>query len=200
MSEETEMAEEVVQEMQEVAQEVQEESSHEETAEPKHVPLVALQKERKKRQELEYELQLERQRLQELQKPQDDSYRYESATKEDLMAAQHEAVRLVEEKLWIKTNPEKYELINTQLPEFLKQRPNLAAAINAASNRYEEAYTLMNALNPKPAAPQKKEQARQNAPLSPNSVPKSAGINQTMDVMHMSDDEFLKWRKQQRSR
>lgn len=172
-----------------------------------HVPLSALQKERKKRQELEQELQWERNRAraeaQAQQKPQEeDNSRYESATKEDLTRSQDEAIRIIEEKLWIKSNPEKYEKINEFLPQFLKQRPNLAPAINAAQNRYEEAYTLMEALTPKQqqqirTAPQ---QPKKEAPGSPGSVPKAASLNQAVDVMSMSDAEFAAWRQSQRKR
>src|SRR6187431_1333752 len=113
------------------------------------VPLSALQKERQKKRELELELQWERQRNAASQQapqkePEDESSRYESATREDLSRSQDETIRLLEEKLWIKQNPEKYERVNEYLPQFLKQRPNLASAINLASNRYEEAYELMD--------------------------------------------------------
>jgi hypothetical protein len=198
---------EAVLEQQEASQEQPEESAEveqKEAFEPKHVPLSALQKERKKRQELEQELQWERQRAMQMAKPEpveEDSSRYESATREDLSKAQMEAVRIVEEKLWIKQNPEKYEKVNEYLPDFLKQRPNLASAIGAASNRYEEAFTLMEALTPKQqsqlkAAPQK----RPAAPNAPNSVPKAAALNEAVDVMGMSDAEFTKWRQSQKRR
>lgn len=188
------------------AQEQPEESASEpkETHEPKHVPLSALQKERKKRQELEQELQWERSRAMQMapQAPvEEDNSKYESATREDLSKAQLEAVRIVEEKLWIKQNPEKYEKVNEYLPDFLKQRPNLATAIGAASNRYEEAYTLMEALTPKqqaqikPSVPKKAQ-----APNAPTSVPKAAALNEAVDVMTMSDAEFSKWRQAQKRR
>src|SRR5258708_4480532 len=117
--------------------------SHEKTM----VPLSALQKERQKKRELELELQFEKQRnAQANQKPQEeDESRYESATREDLKMSQEAAIRAMEERIWIKANPEKYERVNEDLERFLKQRPNLASAIAQSTNRYEEAYTLMNA-------------------------------------------------------
>jgi len=167
------------------------------------VPLSALQKERKKRQELELELQWERQRqaqLQTQQPQQEDNSRYESATREDLSKAQNEIVRVVEEKSWIKNNPEKYEKLNEYLPDFLKQRPNLASAINSATNRYEEAYTLMEALTPKQQQQLKVTPKKKEAPNSPGGIPKAAALNQAVDVMTMSDSEFSAWRSSQKKR
>lgn len=170
------------------------------------IPLSVAQKLREQKRELELELQWERQRNAQAQqashKPiEEDNSRYESATKEDLSTSQNEAIRIIEERLWIKQNPEKYEKINEYLPQFLKQRPNLASAINSASNRYEEAFTLMDALTPKQqqqlvkAAPVKKE-----APGAPTNAPKAAALNQSVDVMTMSDSEFDAWRNSQRRR
>lgn len=165
------------------------------------VPLSALQKLRDKKRELELELQWERQRnAQASQKPpEEDNSRYESATREDLSRSQEQAVRIIEEKLWIKQNPEKYERVNEYLPQFLKQRPNLASAIDQASNRYEEAYTLMDALTPRQqqqlrAAPAPKKEA----PNAPGGVPKAAALNEAVDVMGLSDSEFAAWRQSKR--
>lgn len=168
----------------------------------KQVPLSALQKERRKRQELELEIQWERQRNQTQQQPApvENDDKYETATREDLTRSQNEAVRIVEEKLWIKANPEKVEKINDYLPEFLKQRPNLAHAINSATNRYEEAYILMEALTPKQQQQLKTAAIKKDAPGAPSSVPKSASLNQTVDVMSMSDSEFTAWRNSQKRR
>lgn len=176
------------------------------------VPLSALQKTREKKRELELELQWERQERQKLmdaQKPtqqiNDNDDEYTSATQKDLKISQGEIVRLVEENHWIKNNPEKYELVIENLPEFLKQRPNLRRAIDDVTNRYEEAYNLMNALTPKQQDKLKKDSISQaskkgNSPNSPNSVPRSAVLNDALDVMDMSDSEFVAWRKSKRKR
>lgn len=175
--------------------------THEDGSNEEHktmVPLSALQKLREKKKELELQLQWERQRYaqQHQEPPQEDNSRYESATKEDLRSSQEEAVRLIEEKMWIKQNPEKYEKVNEYLPTFLKQRPNLSSAINLASNRYEEAFTLMEALTPKQQQQLKKESApKKEAPNAPSGVPKAAAMNDNIDVMNMSDAEFSAWRK-----
>lgn len=164
------------------------------------VPLSALQKERKKRQELEMQLEYERQQRQAPSQPEEDNSRYESATKEDLTLNQRATIRQIEEKLWIKQNPDKYEKINTYLPEFLKKRPNLASAIESSENRYEEAYTLMEALSPKEQRQMKETINKKEAPLSPNVVPKAANVNQVIDVMSMTDKEFSEWRQSQKRR
>jgi len=174
-----------------------------------HVPLSALQKERKKRQELEQELQWRDRQAQAQAQPkpvEEDLSRYESATKEDLRntqeSVQFQTIRAVEERMWIKNNPEKYEKVNEHLQQFLKQRPNLISAVSEAQNRFEEAYTLMDALTPKQqkelraAAPAPKK----DAPNAPTGVPKSVAMNQAVDVMGMNDSEFAAWRGQQRKR
>lgn len=186
-------------------EQLEEESGEKVSNEPKMIPLHVAQKLREKKRELELELQFEkqeRQRLMALQsQPQapkeeeEDNSRYESATKADLRSSQDEAVRIIEERLWIKQNPEKYDLVSEHLPKLLKQRPNLASAIDQASNRYEEAYFLMSALTPKQQQQIKKEPVpKKEAPNAPGSVPKAAVLNDAVDLMNMSDQEFAAWR------
>ena len=168
------------------------------------VPLSALQKERKKRQDWEQRAKLyEEERAQSLrsqsQQPVDEEDEYEAVTKADYKKGKQEIIRDVTESLWAKENPEKVAEVNEKLIELIKQRPHLKLAIEAAPNRYEEAYTLMNALSPKQKQALKVPAAvKKSAPGSPNSVPKAAGINQTVDVMTMTDSEFTAWRKAQR--
>lgn len=166
------------------------------------IPLSVAQKLREQKRELELELQFERQRNAQInQKPtEEDNSRYESATREDLRMSQEEAVRAVEEKLWIRQNPEKYERVNEYLPKFLKQRPNLASAISQASNRYEEAFTLMEALTPKQQQQLKQAAPKKDSPNSPTGVPKAAMLNEAVDVMKMSDSEFAAWRATKKKR
>ena len=192
--------------IEEVIEQVEGESqddAHEEQQESHvQVPLSALQKERKKRQELELELKWERGRQNQApQAPQEeDNSRYETATREDLINAQQEAIRVVEERNWIRNNPEKYERVNAELETFLKQRPNLTTAIKDAYNRYEEAYALMNALSPKQQQQLKKPVEKKIAPGSPSSVPKAAALNEKVDIMSMTDSEYQAWRVQQKKR
>ena len=187
-------------------QEPEGDQGHEKTM----VPLSALQKKRERVKELELELQWEKQERQRMLQTQqqvnpepkvDDSSRYESATREDLSRSQEEAIRVIEERLWIKQNPEKYERVTEFLPKFLKQRPNLASAINLASNRYEEAFELMDKLSPKQEQLIRKASApapRKVAPNAPGGVPKAAALNESVDVMRMSDKEFSEWRQAQK--
>lgn len=202
MDEDTEPQEQFEAEVEEQIDDVVDDVFQEQPEEPvKQVPLSALQKERKKRQELEYELNQERQQRQQQQREPEEDRSYESATRGDLQNAQNEAVRIIEERIWIKNNPELFEMVKENLPKFLNQRPNLASAINGATNRYEEAYTLMEALSPKQkAALQQKQQVKREAPGSPSSIPKSTAMNQAIDVMTLSDSEYQKWRQDQKRR
>lgn len=189
---------------------VQADNDQYESTDKTMVPLSALQKTREKKRELELELQWEKQERQRLlnqqqkpaEPPKEDNSRYESATKEDLIRSQEELVRIVEERDWIKKNPEKFEQIEKFLPQFLKQRPNLRGAIASAANRYEEAFELMEKLTPKQQQnlreapkPPKKE-----APNSPGGVPKSAALNEAVDVMSMTDTEYRAWRETKKRR
>ena len=171
-----------------------------------HVPLSALQKERRKRQEIEQELRwvkeqsMRQQRASETQEEPDESH-LEPATREELGRSEQKIIRSVEERSWIKNNPEKAEEVNEKLAEFLKQRPHLAAAIEGAPNRYEEAWVLMDALTPKQKAALRPAAApRKEAPGNPSGGPKAAALNQAVDVMNMSDSEFNAWRNSQRKR
>lgn len=178
------------------------ESVVQEQEKEERVPLSALQKERRKRQEIEQELRWMKDREQQkaAPPPEPDESLYEAATKEDLGKAEQKIVRSVEEKIWIRQNQEKAQEVNEKLAEFLKQRPNLARAIEEAPNRYEEAWTLMDALSPKQKALLKAAPIKKDAPGNPAAVPKAAALNQAVDVMNMSDSEFNAWRQSQRKR
>ena len=196
---EIEPIEQVIEEV-ETEEPEQEEIVEEQPKEKTMVPLSALQKVKEKKRELELELQWERQRnAQKEPEPEEDDSRYESATKEDLGKNQEETLRILEERMWIRQNPEKYEEIEQNLTQFLKQRPHLAHAIKHSPNRYEEAYTLMNALTQKQQK-QMKAPVKSAAPNAPSSVPKGASLSHSVDVMGMSDKEFNEWRASQRKR
>jgi len=164
------------------------------------VPLSALQKERKKRQELELEIKWmkEQQAKAPVPPPENDESRYESVTREDLAKFKEETLRDSEERRWIRENPERYEKVNELLPEFLKRRPNLSSAIAAANNRYEEAWELMDKLSPKEQQKLRSAPPRKEAPGSPASIPKGAAMSQAVDVMTMNDQEYSAWRAAQK--
>ena len=194
----------------------QSEDSHGETEEQeiKTVPLRAVQKERRKRQEAEalaQKAQIENEYLRaqfNKNKPaeEEDESIYESATRKEMKdtvsQTREEVLRDVREEAWAENNPEKTDYVNENLANFLKQRPNLVSAVQNSKNRYKEAYELMSALSPKQqqqlTSPAK--QKRIQSPGSPNSVPKSAGVDQVVNLMAMSDSEYNEWRKGQRKR
>ena len=188
----------------ETAEEVQEEKQEEK------VPLSALQKERRKRQEWEQRAKLyEMEKTQQLsaQKPaeEDDSDQYEALTKAEYKKQneqdKNKTIRDVMEALWAKENPEKIQEVQDRLEYLIKNKPHLRLAIEAAPNRYEEAWTLLNALTPKQRIELKKIQAiKKAAPGSPAEVPKAAGMNESLNLMSMTDDEFNKWRRSKRQR
>lgn len=178
------------------------------------VPLSALQRERKKRQELEHDkiryetenrILREQQQRTSLPEPVDDGSQYESTTRKELQTGlsqtKDQILREVEERLWVRQNPEKFEMARENLDKFLKQRPHLRNAIAEAPNRWEEAYVLMEALTPKQQSQLKNPPApKRDTPGSPSGVPKAAAINQAVDVMSMSDKEYQEWRQQQKRR
>ena len=173
-----------------------------EAPQEERVPLSALQKERRKRQEMEQELRWHKEQMMASRQPapEPDETLYEAATKEDLGKAEQKIVRSVEERTWIRQNPEKISDINEKLAEFLKQRPHLASAIENAPNRYEEAWELMDKLTPKQKAALRPAPPKRDAPGNPAGIPKAAAMNQSLDVMTMSDSEFNAWRNSQRKR
>ena len=184
--------------IEEVAAEQESEPATEEKSEEERVPLSALQKERRKRQEMEQELkwykEQQQRKVEEPQQP-DDSL-YESATKADLGRSEEDILRKVDERNWIRNNPEKYEKVNDLLADFLKKRPNLARAIADAPNRYEEAWELLDKLSPKEQRQIKVAPiSKKDAPGSPTAGSKAASLNQSVDVMSMSDKEFAEWRR-----
>lgn len=173
-----------------------------EAPQEERVPLSALQKERRKRQEMEQELRWHKEQMMASRQPapEPDETLYEAATKEDLGKAEQKIVRSVEERTWIRQNPDKVSDINEKLAEFLKQRPHLASAIENAPNRYEEAWELMDKLTPKQKAALRPAPPRRDAPGNPAAIPKAAAMNQSLDVMSMSDSEFNAWRNSHRKR
>lgn len=194
---EQEPVQEVYEETTEVTedtQEITEDSSEEEVK----VPLKVLQKERRKRQEAEQEARFLKEQQNKRSAEEEEASKYESVTKEELHKTKSALKREIAEETWAADNPDKIERINDELPEFLKMRPNLAKAIDAAPNRYAEAWTLMNALSPKQKAPQTKPKPQ--APGSPSGIPKAAAMNDAVDLMNMSDKEFNSWRAERRKR
>lgn len=182
------------------------------------VPLTALQKERRKRQEEEkarmrYEAENQFYREQMTRKePEEPDYSLEEPlTKGDAKKLKEEAEESAFKKLqeqnqkdaeaeWVSNNPEAYEYVTDNLEQFLEQRPNMTSAIHGARNRYREAFELMQALSPRQKKQMQQKTAKKPAPGSPNSVPKAANVSQVMNLHEMSDDEFNAWRREKRRR
>lgn len=165
-------------------------SAEESNNKPTMVPLAAVQKERRRAQKYREELDYYKSQHGE------DESRYESATKEDLGKSKQELKREITEELWIQQNPEKFKRIEAELDNFLETRPTSTEAIRKAKNRYQEAWEHMQAFSPR--KPVTTEQPRAKAPGSPSSVPKSAALNEAVDVMKMTDAEFNEWRASKR--
>jgi hypothetical protein len=188
------------------SEDVGKEAQDTEKAAPKeeHVPLSALQKERRKRQDVEQELRWHKEQMTRQQAPptpqEPDESLQEPATREDLGKFKREVKREVFETAWIKDNPEKVADINDKLSEFLKQRPHLARAIEDAPNRYEEAWELMDKLTPKQKSALKPAPPKREAPGNPTGMPKAASLNETLDLGKMTDSEFNAWRQSKRQR
>jgi len=199
---------ETIQETPVAETEAVETSETQDEAREQNVPLAALQKERRKRQDVEAELRLYREhQLKQMQQPavqeEEDESQYEPITKAEFnkqLKAQNKInMRDLEEKAWIRQNQEKADVINEKLANFLKKRPNLASAIEAAPNRYEEAWELMDKLSPKQkAALAKPTDIKRNTPNSPSGIPKAAAMNQSVDLMTMTDSEYDAWRNSKR--
>ena len=169
----------------------QEVVSEKESYEEKMVPLSVVQKERKKRQQVQEENDLLRSQ-QKTQLQEEDCSKYETVTREELGKSNFETLRSVREESWAESFPDKANHVNEELEYFIKQRPNLALAIQNSPNRLKEAWELMTALQPRKEVAKAQ---RKDVPASPGSVPKSAAMNETVDVMNMSDSEFRDWRK-----
>ena len=177
-----------------VAEEVQE----------KQVPLSALVKERRKRQEIEQENKAYRdlniKKLRDEVDPVDEESQYEPVTKADFEKQKFGMLQAVEENLWIKSNPEKAQIVNEKLTDFLNTKPHLKGALNQCVNRYEEAWDWLERYTDKPKAAIKQAPVKRESPGSPSAVPKGAGLNQSIDVMSMNDKDFNAWRSSQRKR
>jgi len=188
----------------EAAQQVAQEAPEAQEVQEKQVPLSAHQKERRKRQEADARAKYAEEQLQKYTQPQQAEDDYVSVTRREFnertAASNQQVVRTVLETSWRKQNPDLYEVVNEKLPELLQKKPNLAYAIASSENRYEEAWELIKSFQT-PAGKQTlaKVPQKKDAPLSPSSVPKSQGINTTMDVMNMSDDDFNKWRRSKKT-
>lgn len=166
--------------------------------EEKMVPLSALQKERKKKQEIERENRILRDyQLKQAQQQEPDYSQQEPVNREELASTLQQFAKTTREETWRAQNPDKMEVIEEHLEDLLKQRPHLAAAIKASPNSYEEAWELVKG-NIQPKRREAPPRQERQAPNSPAGVSKSAAMGEAIDVMKMSDAEFNAWRAAKR--
>lgn len=113
---------------------------------PRTVPLEALEAERRKRQELEFQMKALQQSQSKPQQEEDEDddelmtrAEYKRRRKQDDFAAKREFL----EEAFCQSNPQAIELINTHLEEVIKRKPWLAQTIETAPNRFARAYEIV---------------------------------------------------------
>lgn len=125
-----------------------------ETVETKQVPLEALEAERRKRQELEYQLRM----MHETKKEDEDEDEWIS--KGELKRRLQETAMLnkreILEEAFCEANPQAITLINQHLENIIKRKPWLAQTLETAPNRYARAYEIIQDYMPQQAAPAQK--------------------------------------------
>lgn len=185
----------------------QPQESHEENheiQEEKNVPLKALQEERKKRQEAEYQSkwlqeQLQATQTQRQQEPADDGD--ELLTKADYSRMTQsqlaELKRQTLEESFVSDHPEVIDKVENELPELLKKKPWLAHAINNSTNRYKTAWEVINDYKPKTEV-RKRLAENQEKPGNASAVSKGGEVSK--DFSKMSASEFKAYRASVRSK
>lgn len=176
--------------------------SHESHDEPeeKQVPLKALQAERKKRQEAEYQSRWLQEQLQTSQQTQSQSASDdgdELMTKADYSRmTQNQLAQLKRQTLeeaFLSDHPDVVDLVETELPEILKKKPWLAHAIDNSTNRYKTAYEVIQDYKPKTENVRKRLAENQEKPGNASSVSKGGEISK--DFSKMSNEEFKQYRQ-----
>jgi hypothetical protein len=187
---------------------VQQESQAQEaqTQEEKQVPLKALQAERRKRQEAEYQAKWMQEQLQSAQSnpkannAEDDGD--ELLTKSDFTKMSQsqlvEFKRQTLEESFISQHPDAMDTIETELPEILKKKPWLAHAINNSPNRYQTAYEVIKDYRPKTENVRQRIAENAEKPGSPAGVGKGGSISK--DYSKMSNSEFREYRQSLRNK
>lgn len=183
----------------------QEHANDQQQEEDKQVPLKALQAERRKRQEAEYQSKWLQEQLQTVQtapqtqqEPEDGD---ELLTKSDFSRMTQsqlvEFKRQTLEESFLEQNPNAMEAIETELPEILKKKPWLAHAINNSKNRYATAFEVIKDYKPKNDNVRNRIAENSSKPGSPATVGKGGTL--AKDFGKMSNTEFREYRKQVRS-
>jgi glutathione S-transferase len=205
MTEEQSAAEAEAQTQQLVAegQEVQE-AQEEPKSEERMVPLKALEEERRKRQELEYQAQWMQSQMQQAQNPLQNQ-QAQPAEEEDeytreIMTRMEQKFRDKMEKQYLAQNPDALSRIQQDLAPILQKKPWLAAAIQSAENRYAAAMEVINDYAPKREDDTTKRMVdNAEKPRSPAQGAVKGGSVSRLEMMSkMSPGEFGQWRDQLR--
>lgn len=112
---------------------------------PRHVPLEALEAERRKRQELEYQVMMmqQSQQAQKNEEEDDDEWVSKAELKKRITEATQSSKREVLEQAFCDANPSAIEQINIHLEEIIKRKPWLAKVIDESPNRFARAYEIV---------------------------------------------------------
>lgn len=177
---------------------------------PRAVPLEALEAERRKRQDLEYQLMMMQQQHQEKLKEQvedDDDFVSKAELKRRIAEATQTSKREVLEQAFCDANPEALNQINTHLEEIIKRKPWLAKVVDEAPNRFARAYEIVQDFMPQQnQAPAQKftnakadaQKVIQNAqkPRNPSTIAKAQNPNGAEYLKSIAGTpEFREYRK-----
>lgn len=166
-----------------VSEHVETESQEQHQAEPKMVPLAALQAERRKRQELETRTKVYEEMMAKKAEPEEEEDPEALVTKGTFKEEKALTKREILEQVYQDMNPEAVQKINAYLKPILDKKPWLAASVDSALNRLARAneivedYMHLVEEKPKPkAAVTDAKRIVENAqkPRSPVEIGKSA--------------------------
>lgn len=168
------------------------------------VPLKALEEERRKRQELEYQAQWMQQQMQSVQSPLQGQQGQPAEDEDDytreIMTRMEQKFRDKMEKQYLAQHPDALNRIQSELTPILQKKPWLAAAIQNAENRYQAAMEIINDYAPKREDDTTKRMVdNAEKPRSPAQGAVKGGSVSRLEMMSkMSPGEFGQWRDQLR--
>lgn len=187
------------------------ESPEGQSKEKRQVPLDALEAERRKRQEAEYQAKWYAQQIAQLQsqgtqkqkkEPEEDEYTRQ--IKEEIRRDLHIETQSRLEARYLADHPEVADAIQSKLAPILQKKPHLSYAIQHAENRYAEAMDIISKYSPQPAndAVKKQIEKSKTMPGSPASTGKPGGISKSemLDRMVKNKREFSQYRAKLRGK
>lgn len=197
MTEEQEVPDSEEQEVVETSEQDIQEVEEQEVQEPRTVPLEALEAERRKRQDLEYQVRTMQQQSSKQEPEDEDEDEDEFITKAELKKRLKEATfgnkREVLEEAYCSANPQAVELINKNLEEIIKRKPWLAQTIESAPNRYARAYEIVQDFSQKEKAPaQKFRDPKADAQRMMNNSRKPGNPSSIAKPVHKNNADYLR--------